>query len=40
MDILLMLADLDYATGHSGGTDFLRRRRRPAGARRTAIRPA
>lgn len=23
MDILLMLADLDSATGHSGGTDFL-----------------
>ncbi|MEQ1940974.1 nucleotidyltransferase family protein [Mesorhizobium sp. VNQ89] len=23
MDILLMLADLDCATGHSGGTDFL-----------------
>jgi MurNAc alpha-1-phosphate uridylyltransferase len=23
MDILLMLADLDQATGHSGGTDFL-----------------
>jgi MurNAc alpha-1-phosphate uridylyltransferase len=23
MDILLMLADLESATGHSGGTDFL-----------------
>jgi MurNAc alpha-1-phosphate uridylyltransferase len=23
MDILLMLSDLDHATGHSGGTDFL-----------------
>ena len=36
MDILLMLADLDSATGHSGGTDFLvdadGRLRRAAGA--------
>ncbi len=35
MDILLMLADLDSATGHTGGTDFLvGRRRRAAGAPR------
>lgn len=36
MDILLMLADLDQATGHGGGTDFLiapdGRLRRSAGA--------
>ena len=39
MDILLMLADLESATGHSGGTDFLVGGRRRAARAPTAIRP-